>query len=205
MLALLLLALGATGCGLIPWAAHGVAGGKQKVNVEADHRGLEGQRVAVMVAADDRTLARSPKAPGMICRAITSDLVANVPGLTAANPRDVMTYQQQNPYWPTTLESRLLEAMEVDRLVRIDLAEYRANKPGNAHVFHGSVRANVSVHSADSDDPDNPTYYRTVTTQFPENTELGVVDAEQEQIELGMTKLFSRKVARLFYDHQVKR
>jgi len=204
MLTLTLLML-LPGCAVVPWTAHGVAGGAKTVKVEAEHRGLEGQRVAVMVAADDRTLFYSPNAPRMICRVVTGHLVEHLADIQATAPRRVTAYQDQNPYWPTMRAGNLVQQMGVDRLVLIDLVEYRTHEPGNAHLFKGQVTANVAVHSADSDDPDNPTFYQTVSTQFPPDTSVGVVNADTQQIEMGMVKLFGQDVARLFYDHEVQR
>ena len=195
---LALAALTLTGC------ANGVLG-KKTVQVEAEHRGLAGQHVAVMVAADDRTLFYSPKAPERICRVVTGHLVEQLPQMQATSPRQVIQYQDDNPYWATKRANQLIEQMDVQRLVLIDLVEYRTREPGNAHVFKGQVTANVAVHSADSDDPDNPTFYHTVSTQFPRGTTLGVVNANTQDIELGMVKLFGHQVARLFYDHEVQR
>lgn len=203
LLALLLPAL--PGCGIVSWLAHGVAGGEKRVKVKAEYTDLADQRIAVLVAADSRTLFRAPQAPEMICRAVSSYLAEHVEGATLMNPRQAIAFQNDNPHWPTTRPGELLEKLEVDRLILIDLAEYRLHEPGNRHLARGMVTANVAVHARDADDPDNPAYYRTVATRFPEDSTVGVVNADEQSLELGMVKSFSLSVARLFHEHEIKR
>ena len=204
LLALIAAALAASGCGLGPWLAHGVAGGEKTVKVKADYHNLENQRIAVLVTADEHTLYRAPEATEKICRSVSAHIAENVDGAQLMNPRQIVQFQDENPYWSTMRAGRLIEKLDTDRLVLIDLVEYRFHEPGNSHLWHGLVTGNVAVHEADGNDPDNPAYYRTVTTSFPEDTRVGVVDSDRETIELGMVKTFGRDVARLFHLHEKK-
>lgn len=201
--AVLTLTFAAGGCQVVPWLAHGVGGGDKKVDVKAEYRGLDNRTVAVMVMADETTLFGYPQAPGTVTRAVSSHLAQGVPGVTVMDPNQIIAYQRANPYWTTYRHGELARAMGVDRLVLIDLVEYRTHEPGNAHVWQGVTSGNIVVIESDAEDPDNPAYTNTVRVQFPEDTKVGVVNADSDKIQLGMVKLFSQRAAGLFYDHEV--
>lgn len=205
--ALLIALMMAPGCAIGGWLADGVGGGGQRVKVEADYLDLEGHSVAVLVSADQQTLFYSPQARGRVVREVSTGIAEHVPETTLTDPRQITEFQRANDYWTTMRASRLLEQLEVERLVLIDLVEYRTHEPGNRHVWRGQVTGNVAVHAADADDPDNPDYYRTVSVSYPQDNGIGVVneDTDRETIELAMVKVFGRNVVRLFHHHEVRR
>ena len=174
------------------------------VDVPAEYVGLQNKSVAVMVAADGLLTYNYPQAAEQICRVVTGKIAANVPGVTATIPDQVMAYQKANPYWQNVRYGELVEKMGVDNIVLIDLVEYRTHEPGNAHLWQGIITANVGVIDAAAQDPDNFVYYNTVQVRFPEKSTVGVVDSDDESIQLGMLLLFARDAGGLFYDHQVE-
>ena len=93
----------------------------------------------------------------------------------------------------------------MQRLVLIDLNEYRLNEPGNRHLWRGYIDGNVAVYEADAEDPDDPAFATTVTAQYPEESSIGLVEGEAETIELAALTSFGLKTGRLFYDHKVER
>lgn len=207
MAVLLAAAMAMPGCAIGGWVADSLAGGERRVKVEADYEGLADQRVAVLVAADQHTLFYTPRARERIVREVSAGIAEHVPGATLTDPAEVAEFKRQNDHWAALRVSRLLEQIEVDRVVLVDLVEYRTREPGNQHVWRGQVTGNVAVHAADATDPDNPVYYRTINVTYPEDSDIGVIhpDTEDETIELGMVKAFGRDVVRLFHHHEVRR
>lgn len=191
------------GCAVPAWVAHGVAGGERTYQVKAQYLGLDGRTVAVMVAADEYTLFQSPSAPLKVSRAVSARIAANVSGASVVPPKDVIAFQHENPYWGAVPYGELIEKLGVERLVVVDLIEYRTHEPGNAHVWQGMIAGEVGVVEAESDDPDNFAFSTTVRGQFPEESSIGVLDSDRETIELGMLTIFSRDAGGLFYDHEV--
>ena len=187
------------------WFAATAFGGEKTYRVDARYTGLENRSVAVLVAADEYLLFTQPRAPQLIGQAVSNEIASNVEGVTVANPRQVAAFQARNPYWSTTPYAELIEQLDVDRLVVVDLAEYRLHDPGNKHVWRGVIAAGVVVAEADRPDPDQLAFEASVRAQFPENREVGVVNADRETIELATLKLFAVEVGRLFYDHEVRR
>ncbi|HEX7008490.1 MAG TPA: hypothetical protein VF184_00820 [Phycisphaeraceae bacterium] len=189
------------GCG---WLAYGLAGGKRKVNVKAQYLGLNNHSIAVLTLADEYVLFEYPKAPSLVTVAVSSRIAADVPGVTVMDPRQVVAYQNQNPYWATLPDGELIRALGVDRLVRIDLAQYRTHEPGNSHVWQGMATANVSVIEADAPNPNNPVFRTTVESRFPEDTKIGVLNTNDQTIQLGLVKALAEAVSGLFHDHQIE-
>ena len=206
LIALTLTALSTlSGCGLVPWMAHAIGGGERTVQVEAQYEGLANQSVAVMVAAADTTLFQYPKMTDRICKSVSQRLNKHIEGVTLMNPEQVLSYQSENPYWHTLRYSRLIERMGVDRIVLVDIVDYRTHEPGNKHVYKGVATANIGVIEAQAADPDNFAFHTTVTTEFPDDTKVGLVNGDQQTLALALTKRFSRRVGWLFYDHEETR
>ncbi len=193
-----------TGCQGLGWLGEGMGGGKKKIDVEARYLGLDNQSVAVLVSADEYILAQYPNADLSVCSAVTRKIAANVPGVTVTGPAQVMTFQQSNPYWSTLPFDELVAKLNVQRIVLIDLIEYRTHEPGNAHVWQGLVSANVGVIEADAADPDRMAINETVSAKFPENSDIGLLNTDDQTVELGMLQLFARDASGLFYDHQIE-
>lgn len=201
---LLLLASLPAGCAPAGWIAHGVAGGKRKYNIEAEYLGLHDKSVAVLVAADPYVLYQHPRAPDMVSRALSRELVDKIPTVTITNPDQVQAYVKEHPHWTTAPYSELIAGMGVDRLLIVDLGEYRTNEPGNAHLWHGVISAHILVVEREARHPDNAAYSQHVVAMYPEGTTVGVVNADPQTIQLGMLVTFARDTVRLFHNHQIE-
>ena len=199
VLMLLVSGLGLSQAGCTPLSQR-----KKLVDVAGEYDGLNNQRVAVMVAADGYMLSSYPQAPLRLTEAMSARIAQHVPGVTVTIPQEIVKFQEANPYWMNMRYGELVKKMGVDKIVLIDLVEYQTHEPGNAHVWQGLVTANIGVIDAHGQDPDNFAYYNTVSARFPEGSDIGIIDADDETIQLGMDLLFARKGAGLFYDHQVE-
>ena len=190
-----------TGCKVAGWVAHGIVGDDDgKVEVVSEYQGLKGKKVAVLVSADERTLYWHPKAPLNTCTAISSALSQSVAGIELVRPSEVMAFQAKSPYWVAVPYGELAKELKVDRLVVVSLARYSVHEPGNKELWQGNMAGRVSVAEADGKDPDNFVYAKTIAVKFPEDRPMGVVNANEETIELGMLKLFSARVGKLLSD-----
>lgn len=190
------------GCGAVGWAAR-VAEGERDKAVKARYLGLENKTVAVLVAGDDLTLYRHPEAIMAVCRSLSRQIADKVPGVTMTDPGQISAFQKKQPFWTALPYSQLVERFNVDRLIVVDLVEYRTHEPGNKHIWQGLITANIGVVEADSADPDNFAFFQTVSARFPQETQIGAVNADSETIKLGMLTLFTRDAAGLFHDYVI--
>ncbi|MCE9590706.1 MAG: hypothetical protein K8S99_09305 [Planctomycetes bacterium] len=201
---LALMCVAVVGCKYGEYIAQGVAGGDKAktVAVDADYRGLDGKRTAVLVAADEMTLFSHPGVQERIGRAVSAQLAQDIPGITLTDPGKVAKFQLENPYWNTLTYGDMLRRLNVDRLVYIDLTEFSTHEPGNSNVWKGTIVAGVSVAEADTKNPDNLVYSTKAEASFPADERIGVLDADDQAIQAGMMKLFAARASNLFHDHK---
>lgn len=175
------------------------------LNVRAEYVGLENQKVAVLVDANQSLLFDQPLAPLEVSRAVSEKLADGVPGIKLVEPVQVVDFQNRNIYWNTMPYSEVAGRLGVTRLVLIELSDYRLHEPGNVNIWRGVMSGHVSVYETDSAEPNNATYAREVTAAYPPDEPLGVLDSNQRDMRFGTMDLFSRSVAGLFFEHKEPR
>ncbi|MEM1109478.1 MAG: hypothetical protein AAGH99_12400 [Planctomycetota bacterium] len=200
---LLGLVLPLSGCNVIAWAA--AASRKDKpVDIPAEYLDMVDKRIAVMVAADEYTMFRFPRATDRVGLSVSNAIHGNVDEAVVSIPAEIARYQRKNPYWITARPSRLIDELGVDRLVIIDLNEYRTHEGRNTGVWQGVIDGTVTVHEADGEDPDNAAFQKQVRAEFPEDSNFGMIsaDTEAESIEAATLRVFARRAGGLFFDYQ---
>lgn len=204
--ALLLLALCLTlpGCNIIRYITRVVAGDdtSKRVKVLAEYDGLKDQRVAVLVAADEFTYFDYPNSTRRLRQAVTTRLTADIEGYKPVDPDQLETFQNNNPHWTTWTYGELLKRLDVDRIVYVDLSEYTTHQSGDPYTWRGVVVANVGVASTDAPNTNNLVYRQQIKVIYPEDDPVGVVDSDDETIELGMLNIFATAVSWKFTDHE---
>ena len=191
-----------SGCDMFGWAAQSIVGTERTIDLKAQYTGLTGKTVAIVISADDQTLFNYPGAVLAISRAIGTKLTADIPGIKIINPEQIVQFQRTNPYWNTLPYNMLITKLHTERLLMIDLVQYNTHEPGNKHVWRGVAVANVGVAEAEAKDPDNLAYSQTVRASFPENQPVGVLDSDDQTIQLGLVRNLAGVVINLFIDHQ---
>ena len=191
-----------SGCNLIGFAAHVIAGGEasKKVRVLAEYRGLENKKIAVLVSTDEYTLFDYPQAPITVCRSVSARLAANIEGVEIVDPRQLDTFQKANPFWITLPYAELAQRLQVDRIVYVELVQYRLHEPGNSYLWKGTIVANVSVAEARSTTTGQFAYSTTVQAQYPDGP-VGMLHGDDQTVELGLIQLFAQEVVHRFQDH----
>ncbi|MBI1370801.1 MAG: hypothetical protein GC162_19380 [Planctomycetes bacterium] len=205
MLLGLVLAGALGGCEAVAWVAQGVTPTPPPIDVKAEYAALDNQRVAVLVDAKLETLFEHPMAQLEIAQALTTQLAASVPGVQVVDAKQVVEFQQRNIYWNTSTYSDLAKRLNVNRLVLIDISDYRLHEPGNMHLWRGTITGTVSVAATDSDHPNDLAYSTVVTAAYPPDKPMGAVNADERTIRLGMLDLFTRGVVGKFHDHKEER
>lgn len=181
--------------------------GPEVIDVDAQYLGLQDQRVAVVVSTSDHTDFKFPEARERITREVTRRIVAGVAGVTVADPGEVLRWQEENPYWATRPPSMLVDQLEVDRLVMIEIGEYRTHEPGDKHELRGIIAASVNVVEADAPDPDNygASFNKTVMYPDPTVSIVGRYAESEKKIEQIAQLRFCEETAGLFFDHKILR
>ena len=199
----LLLLVAATGCEIFGVAS--VIGQnierEKKVEVLAEYDGLRDNTIAVVVLTDMMVMYEHPGVVANICVNLSDRIARNVQGAKVLDPRFVLDWQHQTPGWQSMAYGRICDDLGVDRVVWLDLFEFRLNPPGNRWQWEGAASANVGIVEIDGFDPDSFGETYDVTATFPDIPELGRESASASQIETGLLATFVQKVGWLFYDH----
>jgi hypothetical protein len=199
---------GLGGCESVAYVANVVAGDDgdpPPITVTGEYDGLANQKVGVIVAAGPDIEMRFPTAGYEVSTVISQRIADNVPGAVVLDPKQIEQFKLRNIYWTTNTPSDIAEALGVDRLVYVDLDEYRIREPGNSVMFMGVINARMQVFESDGPTPDDAAYATVVGATYPRNAKVGVPEADPNTIRLGVLDQFSRAAAGKFYEHEEPR
>ena len=163
--------------------------------------GLENKTVAIVVSTDLATLHEHPQLALTIAANVSRGIRRNVPGTSVLPAAVVADWQFRTPHWEAMPYGELAEGLKVDRVVFIDLAEYRLHPYGNQWLWEGVCAAEIGVIERDGIDPDSYVESFSVESRFPRVKGVGRDGANRVQIETGLLAQFIEKTAWLFYKH----
>ena len=166
----------------------------------AEYEGLEGKTFAVIVQADASLRMNQPRLVNVLTNAATRTLAENtvhagfVPG-----PR-VLEFQYSTPRWTAWEPLRIADELTVDRLVVIDLVEYRLNEPGNAHLWDGRAVARVEVYEAEYES-NEPAFASEVRVKYPDGTGYSRQEMSGRQVAANLQSRLIDRCCWLMYEH----
>ena len=192
------------GCNIFGWMAAPWGSDVDIKEVPAQYTQLKDKSVAVLVAADIGILAQHKDAPYRVTSIVSQRLAMGIESLDLMKPNLVRHFQNKNQNWYTTKYENLLKAVGTDAIIIIELTEYRTHEPGNKYQWQGVIAGTVTLIDSQASDPSEAVFQQVVRNTFPENTKVGVLDADEVRIQQGMNSLFARDAAGLFFDHEVK-
>lgn len=175
--------------------------------VYAEYEGLKGKTFAAVVATDRSIEAEFPGLTARLMDRINNSIAgahAQMPDGATAAPRvdRLLRVLYNHPEWPALPRSDVAKLLGVDRLIVVDLAVYRLNEPGNAHLWDGSAAGTVSVIEADSTIPDEAMFERAISVTFPDSSGYMVTDIARDVVHTELSNRFANRAAWLFFDHK---
>jgi hypothetical protein len=174
---------------------------EKKIEVLAKYTGLDNKRVAVMVKADMGVLYEHPTLMPNVSANLSQRLHENVSGIKVLDPRTVLNFQYQRPSWAAMPLGQVAEELDVDRIVVVDIYEYRLNPPGNRWMWEGVCGAHIGVVERDGLEPDEMIEQWNVTAKFPPQEGTARDQLSQVLVQNGLVSTFVRNAAWVFYDH----
>ena len=143
---------------------------EKKIEVLAEYDGLRNQTVAVLVQTDMATLYQFPSMVADIAVNLSRRIQMNVEGVQVLNPAAVLDWTYHQPGWEMMPYGEVCEELGVDRVVWIDVFEFRLNPPGNRWQWEGVAGASIGIVEADGFDQGEtrqalelPTTYRSLS------------------------------------------
>ena len=196
--------LSIAGCSVIGFGgAMMQANEDQKIVEKAAEYHLDGFKVAVVISTDLAIHYEHPIVSSTIAEAVAGRIAQNVPGARVLNPNFVARWQFETPQWSAMASTEIAKQLNVDRVIYIDLQEYRLTPPGNQFLWEGKSSAIIGIIEADSYEQDGfiETYH--VEATFPNRPSvLSREEASQNAIEAGLLNEFIKKTSWLFYLHK---
>lgn len=174
--------------------------------VKAQYTGLEGKSFAVVVTADRMIEADHPGIVDRMCAKVTERLsnATNLPRPGGFVPaKQVLRYLYDNPGWPARPLSELGKGLGgVERLVYIELTEYRLHEPGNPYEWAGVASASVAVLELDGISPDDFAFEKYMTVKFPDEKGVNPNQVSADGMTSALSLRLVDRTTWLFYNHQ---
>jgi hypothetical protein len=173
--------------------------------IQAEYTGLKGKNWAVIVQADRSIQAEFPQLVAFLTGKICERMVTEQPKIAAAGmvpPERVLRYQFDHPSWPSMPYSELAKALQVNRLIVVEVFEYRLNEPGNQYLWSGLASGTVGVVEADTFLQDEFAFQKPVRVRFPDDDGFGPADMDRVTVSTALAQRFIDRATWLFYTHE---
>ncbi|MDG2094098.1 MAG: hypothetical protein P8J89_02370 [Phycisphaerales bacterium] len=196
----------------LPWlcgcAVGYIAAGMQQnfeyqklVEVLARYDGLEHQTVAVVVDADLATLYEHPMLCDTVAEGVSKRLQDKVSGIRILPQPIVRNWKFSTPQWNALPYGDIAKQLNVDRVVLVDIQNFRLHPRGNRWMWDGQCIAMVGIIERDNIEPDELADIYQVSARFPKLKELDRESATENAIRTGLYVEFIKNVGWLFYPH----
>jgi len=182
------------------WAYY-LFGGKQR-GVPAEFEGLDGKKLAIVVYTDQRTRYDYPDLNLTLSAAIGGLIEKNVDGVTVVPSAEVVRFQDENIYWEDLTKPELGKALGADYLLFVPLEEFGTRLPDSAYLYRGRVTCQPSVYDVSKPARESRVHkFEKIRVLYPENEPPVLVTESDRQVRAETEKLFARRLAWKFYDH----
>ncbi|MBZ0170797.1 MAG: hypothetical protein K8E66_00305, partial [Phycisphaerales bacterium] len=156
---------------------------------------------AVVVWADRATQAEWPQLVPSLLQSVDLVLASESGASGHIAGDDVTNYLANTPQWVAWPRSRLAEELDVDRVVFIEINEFRTNEPGNEYLWDGLAWATVSVIERGGQASDAQAFRKEVRVTFPDETGYGPEDMSRLGVASTLRTRLVDRAAWLFYTH----
>jgi hypothetical protein len=200
---LLLVAVG-LGCSLIAFGGAAKQAIEDQMLIEklAEYP-LEGKTVAVVINTDLVIHYEHPGIANLIAEAISGRIAIHVKDVKVIHPGMIAKWQFETPQWTAMPTSEIAKVLQAERVVYIDLHEYRLTPPGNQWLWEGRCSAVIGIIEADSYEQDGFTDTFEISGIFPRRPSvLSRDEAKEADIERGLLNEFIRETSWLFFRHE---
>lgn len=174
--------------------------------VKAETNVLDGKSFAVLVTADRSIEESAPGISATLVARITQVLAnpANDAGTTGVvPPAMVIQYMYDHPGWRAkSMEDLAKDLGGVQRLVFVEVSEFRTNEPGNKYIYDGVAAGSVAVVEADSKLADYYSFERTILVKYPDEQGRRPEEIPEAAVRTELMRRFVDRVVWPFITHQ---
>ncbi|MAY75857.1 MAG: hypothetical protein CMJ31_14285 [Phycisphaerae bacterium] len=170
--------------------------------IPAAYAGVEGKSYAVVVSADRSIQAEHPGLVEHLTQRVDRLISENAGASGHVPAQTVLSKLYNNVGWIALGRGELGERLGVERLIVLELNEYRLHEPGNRYTWEGVATGIVQVYEIDSGLPDEPLYEQAIRVAFPD--QMGILREQlgQSVVTSALSQRLSNRMAWLFFDHE---
>lgn len=172
------------------------------MEVEGIYDGLQGQTVAVVVDVSREIEMTSPRVPGAILTEVIARLEANAGAKSIVPAVEVQRLMYDDPGLLDRTYDEVARRFGVDRLVVIQLDEFRLAEPGNQYVWNGQAAGNLLVVEADSYIEDDVRLEQYVNVKYPFKPNTTIDELPADAVALELLRRFANRASWYFYTHR---
>ena len=155
-------------------------------SIAPEYTGLAGKSFAVVVTADRSIQAQHPLLVETIMNRVTQRLsdAKNMPKAAGFVPAStVAAYQYKTPGWTGKSLSELGRQLgNPQRLIFIEVSEFRLHEPGNQYEWNGAASGRVAIAELDSATPDDYAFQKNLAMTFPDKKGVSTTDMPENLI-----------------------
>ncbi|MCC6429167.1 MAG: hypothetical protein IT435_20395 [Phycisphaerales bacterium] len=171
-------------------------------SVEAEYIGIVGKSVAVVVIADRSIEADFPGITATINERINENVLRNAQPSYGMPSVQLVQYLLNNPQLLAKPRGELAQHLGVQRLIVVELQEFRLNDPGNQYLWEGAASGQVSVVEADGPVSDDYAFSRPIRVGFPDQKGIGPEQYGRDVISSALLGRFVERTSVFFYTHE---
>jgi hypothetical protein len=172
--------------------------------VKPEYTRLKDKRWAVIVSADREIQGEHPDLVLYLTSQITERIAKANQTVGAAGyipPDRLLTYLYEHPEWVTKPRSQLATELGVDRIIVVEILEYRLNDPGNAYLWSGMATGTVGVVEADSILKDEVAFEKPVRVTYPDSDGITQNELSVQVVNSVLASRFADRASWYFYLH----
>lgn len=170
---------------------------------KAQYTGLVDKNFAVIVSADRMIQANYPEIVPQMTTSMSQRLAENVDAQGFVPGMAMLSYQYNHPSWSSKSYGDVAKELGVERLIVVDIQEFRLNDPGNRHIWDGAAAATIAVIEADGPYPDDVTHEHFVHVTFPDSGGYGPDDLTRTEMISVLKSRFINRASWPFYDAEI--
>lgn len=171
-------------------------------DVEPEYTGLEGKSFAVVVRAGQLIQADFPEVVVKLSLDVSERLAAQSGASGYVPAPRVIDYLYNHPRWVAMPLDELAKQLGVQRIVFIEINEYRLQDPGNAYLWQGVCGAMVGVVEADGYAPEEFAFRKQLRITFPDKSGFGPNDLPRSGVNTELVRRTVDRASWLFYKHE---
>lgn len=168
----------------------------------AEYEGLDGFSYGVVISADRVIEADNPGITARLMQIIDRSLRENTQATAHIPAPKLLSQLYADPSWQALPRGEMGEKLGVDRLVIVEVVEYRLHEPGNRYTWAGVATGIVEVYEIDSGLPDDPAFERTIAVGFPDRQGLLEEEIPKQVVTSELSRRFAERISWLFYQHK---